>query len=332
LQINGFNETIIVPFFHAEDSKIGLLRKSLIDRGALRDFLNTPQFPYIDSIDLALTAQVREISNLDKQGKLGSLIVSLNVSGKLLSEIQVPEIVRRFLDWVKLQLITNGASEWLPSVYSLLILSKTDPTNIKDNLIGDKKLLASFVFAEVPTDTHFTEEAIETLMEQTSYLENDLYCFSPYGSLVYDTNLVRSQKYLDAQIIPRIADFRAMQAFFETLSKSLNEKIGDEQISKHSKSAFQEITRLRVTSLKALASIEYSRRLTHLADVSEKLTKMFGLKDLQASIEHKVDALNSITQALGDLRNQKIQTRLTWANVFLAAITGLLALLALLHF
>jgi hypothetical protein len=332
MRFNGFTEAIIIPFFHAHDSKISVLQKSLVDRQALRNFLNTPQFPYLTSIDLELTAQIREISNLDKQGKLGTFIVNIVASGSSLDEVQVPELIRRMIDWIKIQLVAHEVSEWLPNVYSLLILSNTDPQNIKGQLQANKKLLASLVFAEVPIDSHFTEDAIEKLMEETSYLENDLYCFSPYGSLVYDQNLVRSQKYLDTQIVPRIADFRAMQAFLEVLGKSLNEKIGEEQIGKSSNETFQEITSLRVTSLKALATIEYGRRLTHLADVSDKLTRMFGLDVLQKSIEQKVEALDSIAQALGDLRNQKIQTRLTWANVLLAAITVLLGLLAYLHF
>jgi hypothetical protein len=161
-----------------------------------------------------------------------------------------------------------------------------------------------------------------------TYLNRRVHSISLYGGLIYNNDYASVRNYIQDYVVPELAKLKTTQAFFEVLDIFLNNQL-DAQQDQNLENSYQRMAKLKESSLKAIATTEYSRSFRQLTQISAELTSIFGIDSLRTSLNDKIDVIDSILERIIEARNRKADKRIAITNILLGLLSFLVALLAL---
>lgn len=331
--VTSFIHQIIIPY--SKEGKFDPIEimKKLANQVHFEQRLRTPLISDNDKLVIRTASGDSPLLHVDGFS-VGTLIFAIDVEIQQNAVYDVNKLAtfeKLCIDWVKMCLTNTNATEWIDYIYPILIITKSDPPLTTPDIRNNMNSIATqLILSRVPNTLFFNNDAISKLISADfGYLETDLYKFSLYGCLIYDRNYsISSKQYIQDYLIPYVAKIRTVQLFLEYLNNILNEKIPisiKDKMNQNENLVFQ----LREISLRALATIEYPKSHTHLADVSEVLRKIFYIEKLQSEIEKKIDVLNSMLERISNVREVRHNRTMTTIGIIISIISVVVSALAI---
>lgn len=334
VKISGFTWVAVIPLSFESGTKIEEMRRQLSEQAAFDSFVRTPELSFLGSskptMDLRRTPHPLVIRNLGPLATVETFFFIVNVSKTPLELDQVSALVRRCTAWVRSVLSQYDANLWIPFVYPVFILQESQPAPTKEKLASDSEILRSAVLPSLPPEFRFAESSINSeFSADIGALESDFYRFSSYGALFYSADYSRPNNYIDEVMLPTVGRFRQAQAILDALNSVLDSRIEDFK-SRDVDQVYGTVSDVRESVLRVLGDTDYSQVFRQRAEVSELLTKTFGVQAREGVIQRKLEILNSILDSIKQRQAEKATAASDRTNLILTIITVVLTAIGVL--